>query len=140
MSVLAGDHRRPRRGQTVRAQAWRQALSDADHLAVLHAMWDRRDHARRASSGTGPCSGAALPAGSRAAAASHKEQWLHRTLRAAELAGLDAGRGPGPRGRQRSLVGARDIPAVIDARIRHRYGDLIPRPAAAWSAQVPETA
>ena len=28
------------------SQAWRQALADADHLAVLHAIWDSRDHAR----------------------------------------------------------------------------------------------
>ena len=29
--------------------------------------------------------------------------------------------------------------AVIDARIRRRHDDLVPLPAAAWSAQVPET-
>ena len=28
---------------------------------------------------------------------------------------------------------------MIDARIRRRHGDLVPLPAAAWSAQVPET-
>jgi hypothetical protein len=36
-------------------------------------------------------------------------------------------------------MGARDAAAVIDARIRRRHGDLVPLPAAAWSAQVPET-
>jgi len=37
------------------------------------------------------------------------------------------------------LTGARDIPAVIDARIRRRHGDLAPFPAPSWSAQVPQT-
>jgi hypothetical protein len=71
------------------SQAWRQALADADHLAVLHAMWtgettparERRYRALLES---------ALPPGT-GQQDSHKEQWLHRTLRAAELAGLDAG-------------------------------------------------
>ena len=40
---------------------------------------------------------------------------------------------------QRDLIGIRDIPAAIDARIRQRHGDLTPLPAPAWSDQVPET-
>ena len=68
------------------SQAWRQALADADHLAVLHAMWtaettparERRYRALLES---------ALPPGT-GQQDSHQEQWLHRTLRAAELAGL----------------------------------------------------
>jgi hypothetical protein len=33
------------------------------------------------------------------------------------------------------LAGARDIPAVIDTRIRNRIGFLVPLPAGPWSAQ-----
>ena len=36
---------------------------------------------------------------------------------------------------ERSLTGARDIAAVIDARIRRRVGALVPLPAPPWSAQ-----
>jgi hypothetical protein len=59
--------------------------------------------------------------------------------RAAELAGLDPGEVLAEAVAERDLTGARDIPAVIDARIRRRHGDLAPLPAPAWSAQVPET-
>ena len=119
------------------SQAWRQALADADHLAVLHAIWDAettpaRERRYRALLES------ALPPGT-SQQDSHKEQWLHRTLRAAELAGLDPAEVLARAVAERDLTGARDIPAVIDARIRRRHGDLIPLPAAAWSAQVPET-
>jgi hypothetical protein len=120
------------------SQAWQQALADADHLAVLHAMWtaetaparERRYRALLQS---------ALPAGTGPLPPSDKEQWLHRTLRTAELAGLDPAEVLTRAVAQRDLTGADDIAAVIDARIRRRHGDLVPLPAAAWSAQVPET-
>ena len=119
------------------SQAWRQALADADHLAVLHAIWtaettpvrERRYRALLES---------ALPAGVDQQD-SHKEQWLHRTLHAAELAGLDPGEVLARAVAERDLIGARDIIAVIDARIRRRHGDLAPLPAPSWSAQVPQT-
>ena len=38
------------------------------------------------------------------------------------------------------LAGSRDIAAVIDARIRHRLGVLVPLPARPWSQQVPALA
>jgi hypothetical protein len=41
---------------------------------------------------------------------------------------------------ERDLTGARDVPSVIDARIRHRTGALVPRPLGPWLAQVPEIA
>jgi conjugative relaxase-like TrwC/TraI family protein len=117
------------------AQAWQQTLSDADHLAVLHAMWitettPLREQRYRA------LLQAALPLGS-GHQHSHKEQWLHRTLRAAELAGLDPGNVLTRAIAERDLTGARDPAAVIDSRIRRRH-DLVPLPAPDWSAQVPE--
>jgi hypothetical protein len=119
------------------AQAWRQALSDADHLAVLHDMWITetmpvREQRYRA------LLQAVLPRGTEPQQPSHKEQWLYRTLRAAELTGLDPGEILARAVAERSLVGARDVAAVIDARIRRGY-DLVPLAAAPWSAQVPET-
>jgi hypothetical protein len=120
------------------SQIWSRALADADHLAVLHSIWDaettparqQRYHALLQS---------ALPAGTDLLE-SHREQWLHRTLRAAELAGLNAEEVLTRAVAQRDLTGIRDISAVIDARIRHRHGDLTPLPAPSWSAQVPATA
>ena len=41
---------------------------------------------------------------------------------------------------ERDLAGARDIAAVLDARIRQRLGSLVPLPAGPWSAQVPAIA
>jgi conjugative relaxase-like TrwC/TraI family protein len=119
------------------SQASRQALSDADHLAVLHAIWAAETAPAREERYRALLQ-AALPAGY-ASEASHKEQWLHRTLHAAELAGLDPGGVLARAVAEQDLTGARDIPAVIDARIRRRHGDLTPHPAPAWSAQIPET-
>ena len=68
----------------------------------------------------------------------HQAKWLWRTMRAAELAGLDPGQVLAAAIGERDLTGARDVTAVIDARLRRRTGALIPRPAGPWSAQVPD--
>jgi hypothetical protein len=67
----------------------------------------------------------------------HQARWLWRTLRAAELAGLDAGGVLAAAIAERDLAGSRDLAAVIDARLRHRLSSLIPLPPRPWSAQVP---
>ncbi len=41
---------------------------------------------------------------------------------------------------ERDLTGARDLAAVIDARLRYRFGSLVPHPPGSWCAQVPEIA
>jgi conjugative relaxase-like TrwC/TraI family protein len=120
------------------SQAWSQALADADHLAVLHTIWDAETTPARRQRYRALLR-AALPAGIEPQE-SHREQWLHRTLHAAELAGLDAGEILTRAIASRNLTGIRDIPAAIDARIRQHHPDLTPLPAPAWSAQVPETA
>jgi conjugative relaxase-like TrwC/TraI family protein len=117
-------------------QAWQQALNSADHLAVLHAIWTAetspaREHRYRQLLTD------ALPAGYETET-SHQARWLWRTLRTAELAGLDARQVLADAVGERDLAGARDIAAVIDARIRRRTGTLIPLPAPAWSEQVPD--
>ena len=92
-----------------------------------------------ATSATATCSPHALPPGYRAEPG-HQAKWLWRTLRAAELAGLDPAQVLADAIAERDLAGARDIPAVIDARIRHRLGPLVPLPPGPWSAQVPAIA
>ena len=115
------------------SQTWQQALADADHLAILHAIWTAETaparHQRYQDLLT-----AVLPAGYRQEPG-HTAKWLWRTMRSAELAGLDARQVIAGAVAERDLTGARDIPAVIDARIRRRAGTLIPLPAPSWSAQ-----
>jgi conjugative relaxase-like TrwC/TraI family protein len=116
-------------------QTRRQALADADHLAILHAIWAaettpaRDQHYRDLLMNT-------LPPGYRRPPG-HQAKWLWRTLRAAELAGLDPAGVLAEAIAERDLAGSRDIAAVIDARIRHRLGTLIPLRPRPWSAQVP---
>ena len=125
-----------RDGQQLSAtQTRRQALTDADHLAVLHAIWTaettpaRHQHYQDLLLAT-------LPPGYRTEP-SHQARWLWRTLRAAELAGLDAAQILAAAIAERDLAGARDIPAVLDTRLRDRVGPLVPLPPGPWSAQLP---
>jgi conjugative relaxase-like TrwC/TraI family protein len=123
-----------RDGQELSAsQTWHQALADADDLALLHAMWTaetapaREQHYQELLA-------AALPHGYQPQM-THRAKWLWRTLRAAELAGRDPGQVLAAAIGGRDLAGARDIYAVIDARIRRRTGALVPLPAPAWTDQ-----
>ena len=137
LAVLAGvlDRDGQQRSAT---QTRHQALADADHLAILHAIWaaettPAREQAYRALLMN------ALPPGYRREPG-HQAKWLWRTLRAAELAGLDPARTLADAIAERDLAGSRDIAAVLDARIRHRTGTPVPLPPRPWSAQVPALA
>jgi hypothetical protein len=117
-----------RNGQQLSAsQTRQQALADADHLAILHAIWTdqtaqaREQHYRDLVA-------AHLPPGHRREPG-HQARWLWRTLRAAELAGLDPSDVLAAAISERDLAGARDLAAVIDARIRYRTSALVPAPA-----------
>jgi hypothetical protein len=79
---------------------------------------------------------AALPPGHRQPL-SHQARWLFRTLHAAELAGLDPAGIIGSAIASRDLAGARDIAAVLDARIRPRVDPLLPCPHGLWAERVP---
>ena len=134
LAVLSGVLDRD--GQLLSAtQTRNQALADADHLAILHAIWtaettparEQRYHDLLMTS---------LPPGYRSEPG-HQARWLWRTLRAAELAGLDAAQLLTAAIAERDLAGARDIPAVLDNRLRRRTGSLIPLPAGPWTAQLP---
>ena len=137
LAVLAGVLDRD--GQLLAATQTRdQALADADHLAILHAIW---------AAETGPARDqryrdlllGALPPGSRSQPG-HQARWLWRALRAAELAGLDPAQALADAIAERDLAGSRDIAAVLDARLRHRAGALVPLAPRPWSAQVPALA
>ena len=80
---------------------------------------------------------AALPPGYRQEL-SHQARWLFRTLRAAELAGLDPADLARSAIESRDLAGARDIASVLDARIRQRVHPLLPQPQGPWSSRVPQ--
>jgi hypothetical protein len=128
-----------RDGQQLSAsQTWQQALTDADHLALLHAIWTDQTAAAREQRYKDLLI-AGLPPGYQHKRG-HQAKWLWRTLRAAELAGLDPGVALAEAIAERDLAGARDVAAVIDARLRRRVGSLTPRPARPWSAQLPDIA
>ena len=137
LTVLAGVLDRDGQ-QSSASQTWQHALANADHLAVLNAIWTaettpfREQHYRDLLM-------SALPPDHRREPG-HQARWLWRTMRAAELAGLDAAGALGAAIAERDLAGARDLAAVIDARLRHRIGVLVPAPAGPWSAQVPPIA
>ena len=123
-------------GQQLSAtQTRNQALADADHLAVLHAIWAAETIPARQQRYRDLLL-AALPPEHRREPG-HQARWLWRTLRAAELAGLDAAQILADAIAERDLAGSRDVPAVVDARIRYRLGSPVPLPAVPWSAQVP---
>jgi AAA domain/TrwC relaxase len=120
------------------SQTWQQALADAGHLAILHAIWTAETSPAREQRYRDLLL-AALPPGYRQEPG-YRAKWLWRTMRAAELAGLDLAQVLAAAVGERDLTGARDVPAVIDARLRRRTGAFIPWPAGPWSAQLPDIA
>jgi hypothetical protein len=128
-----------RDGQLLSAsQTWRRALAHADHLAILNAIWTGQSIAGREQHYRDLLMEHLPPEYRRELG--HQARWLWRTMRAAELAGLDAGEVLAAAIGERDLAGARDLAAVIDARLRYRTGALLPAPAGPWSAQVPPIA
>ncbi len=134
LAVLAAVVRRD--GQEVSATSTRlRNLANADHLAILNAIWTAETSEARERRYRGLLT-EALPPRYRDAL-DQKAKWLWRTLRAAELAGLDAQQVISTAVGERSLADALDVAAVIDSRIRRRTGSLIPQPTRSWSEQVP---
>ena len=128
-----------RDGQQASAtQTRQQALADADHLAVLHAIWTAETAPARQQRYRDLLA-AALPA------RTPPRDQPPGPVAVAHPARRRTGR-PGPRpgpGRRHRRAGPGRRPrraAVLDARIRYRLGTLIPRPAGPWSAQVPAIA
>jgi hypothetical protein len=125
-----------RDGQLLSAsQTWQQDLADADHLAILHAIWAAETTPAREQRYRDLLTAALPPLYQQEP--THQAKWLWRTLHAAELAGLNARQVLADAVSERDLNGARDVAAVIDARIRRRTGTLLPLPAPPWSARPP---
>ena len=126
-----------RDGAEQSASAIRQRnLANADHLAILHAIWTAETTAARHDRYRDLVM-AALPP-SRRQPLSHRARWLFRTLHAAELAGLDPAEVIRTAITSQDLAGSRDIAAVLDARIRPRVNPLVPQPHGPWTRRVPQ--
>jgi AAA domain/TrwC relaxase len=111
-------------------------LANADHLAVLGAIWAGETRQAQDTRYRDLVT-AALPPGYRHEL-SPQARWLYRTLRSAELAGLDPAEVARSAIESRDLAGARDIAAVIDTRIRQRVYPLLPQPQGPWSERIPQ--
>jgi hypothetical protein len=111
-------------------------LANADHLAILGAIWAAETRHAHDTRYRGLVM-AALPPGYRQEL-SPQARWLYRTLRSAELAGLDPAEVARSAIESRDLAGARDIAAVIDARIRQRTYPLLPQPQGPWAGRIPQ--
>jgi hypothetical protein len=128
-----------RDGQQLSAtETWQRNLSNADHLAILNAMWAGETTTAREQRYRDLLTRALPPAYQ--AGPGHQAKWLWRTLRAAELAGLDTAQVLAAAIGERDLAGSRDVPSVIDARLRAKVNPLVPQPAGPWSAQIPDIA
>ena len=114
----------------------RRNLADADHLAILHAIWTAETRGTREQRYRELVL-AALPPGHRQPL-SHQARWLFRTLHAAELAGLDPAAVIRSAVAVRDLAGARGIAAVLDARIRAHAGQPVPQPQGPWAGRIPQ--
>ena len=126
-----------RDGTELSAAAIRQHnLANADHLGILHAIWAAETTGARHDRHRDLVL-AGLPPGHRQPL-SHQARWLFRTLHAAELAGLDPAEVIGTAIASRDLGGARDIAAVLDARIRERVHPLLPQPQGPWAERIPD--
>ena len=126
-----------RDGAELPASAIRQRnLANADHLGILHAIWTAETRAARHDRYRDLVL-AALPSGHRQPL-SHQARWLFRTLHAAELADLDPAEIIGTAIASRDLGGARDIAAVLDARIRARIHPLLAQPQSSWAERLPQ--
>ena len=92
----------------------RRELANADHLGLVYARWadlaGKADRERYRGLVTD-----ALPEEYRQEDLGPQATWLYRTLRAAEMAGLDAGEVVRAAVNARPLTGARDVASVLDA-------------------------
>ena len=116
-------------------------LSDADHLGRLEVMWQGETTAGppgRVAGRDPPGAAAAVPRGQprRRDGDLAVADPAHRS----RLPGSTPGRSPPTRSAAAPLTGARDVAAVIDARIRRASGGIAPAPWRPWSQRVPSIA
>jgi conjugative relaxase-like TrwC/TraI family protein len=115
-----------------------QALSDADHLGVLHAIWMDQCRAEAYRRYTQAVRDYADPADAEEILADTNRLW--RTVRTAELAGLDGATVIRAAITGRPFTGARSHAAVLDARIRTMTGERPPKTGESWAARLPRLA
>jgi conjugative relaxase-like TrwC/TraI family protein len=115
-----------------------QALSDADHLGVLHAIWMDQCRAEAYSRYAQTVRDHADPTDAEQILKDTDHLW--RTVHAAELAGLDGAHVIRAAITGRPFTGARSHSAVLDARIRTMTGEMPPRTRESWTAQLPRFA
>jgi conjugative relaxase-like TrwC/TraI family protein len=115
-----------------------QALSDADHLGALHAIWMDQCRAEAYGRYAQAVRDYAEPSDAEEILKDTGKLW--RTVRAAELAGLDGAEVIRSAITGRPFTGARSHSAVLDARIRKITGDLPPRIRGSWTARLPRFA
>ena len=138
VTVLAGVLARDG-GELSATETLERELSRADHLGVLGGIWDdlvrREQHARFEHALRG-----ALPADLAQEALDDPAcTWLWRSLREAELAGLDGGDVLRQAVAARSMTGARDAARVLDSRVRRLLRGVMPQPLGPWAVRVPDT-
>jgi len=116
-----------------------RAYSDADHLAVIGAIFD--DVAGQvARARYTEILQAELPEDlAKDAADDAASAWLFRSLREAEAAGKDGGQVLAVAIRSRPLTGARDVARVLDTRVRQVTQGLQPQTARTWADRVPQS-
>ena len=117
------------------AETREQAISDADHLGTLHAIW--MDQCRAEAYGRYTEAVRRHATAADAAEILQDADRLWRTVRYAELSGLDGAELIRAAVEGRPFTGARSHRAVLDARIRKHIGDLPARPRGSWTASLP---
>jgi conjugative relaxase-like TrwC/TraI family protein len=113
-----------------------QALSDADHLGALHALWIDQCRAEAYGRYAQAVRDYADPVD--AAEILNDTDRLWRTVRSAELAGLDGAHVVRDAITGRPFTGARSHSAVLDARIRAMVGERPPTTGGSWAARLPQ--
>jgi hypothetical protein len=110
----------------------RRALANADHLALVFARWadlaGKADHQRYQQ-----LVNDALPQQYQEDDFGPEATWLWRTMRAAEMAGLDTGELMRATVGARTLADARSVAAVLDTRMRKIVDPLVPLPQKPWT-------
>jgi len=131
IAVLADCMDREEREESA-SEYQRRELANADHLGLVYARWadlagqaDRERYRGLVMD--------ALRQEYRQEDLGPQATWLYRTLRAAEMAGLDAGELVHAAANARPLTGARNVASVLDARMRRIVNPLVPLPQKPWT-------
>jgi hypothetical protein len=112
-----------------------QALSDADHLGALHAIWMDQCRAEAHDRYAQTVREHAEPSDAELILNDTDRLW--RTVRCAEVAGLDGQHVIRAALRGRPFTGARSHAAVLNARIREMTGHRLPRIRDSWTERLP---